>query len=156
MEYKKQKKVVVAVSGGFDPVHIGHLALFESAKKLGDELVVILNNDNWLKTKKGYVFMSEKERAKIIGAFRAVDKVIISKHKKDSKDRSVSRELEDLRPNIFANAGDRTRKNIPEVKTCKEIGCKMVFGITPLGKNQSSSWLLQNFFETYRKLKILD
>ena len=59
---KKNKKITVAVSGGFDPIHIGHLRLFEAAKKLGDELVVILNNDNWIKKKKGKSFMSEDER----------------------------------------------------------------------------------------------
>ena len=71
---KKTKKVVM-VSGGFDPVHIGHVRLFKEAKKLGDELVVVINNDNWLKLKKGYVFMPEHERKEIIEAFDGVDKL---------------------------------------------------------------------------------
>ncbi len=147
-----KKKIIVAVSGGFDPVHTGHVSLFEKAKKLGDELVVIVNNDNWLKKKKGYVFMSENERAEIIRAFRAVDGVIITSHKEDDEDVSVCRELEILKPDIFVNAGDRTKENIPEVPACEKINCKMVFGICPAGKNQSSSWLLQRFFETMKKI----
>ena len=70
------KKVVVAVSGGFDPIHIGHVRMFERAKTLGDELVVILNNDNWLKKKKGFSFMPEKERKEVIEALRVVDRVV--------------------------------------------------------------------------------
>ena len=66
----KKKPVVVAVSGGFDPIHIGHVRMFERAKALGDELVVILNNDNWLKKKKGFAFMPEKERKEVIEALR--------------------------------------------------------------------------------------
>ncbi|MSU44862.1 hypothetical protein EXS45_01630, partial [Candidatus Nomurabacteria bacterium] len=75
---KKIKKKVVMVSGGFDPVHIGHVRMFEEAKKLGDELVVVINNDNWLQLKKGYVFMPENERKEIIQAFSVVDRVILS------------------------------------------------------------------------------
>ena len=62
----KSKKIVVAISGGMDPLHIGHVRLIKAARKLGDELIVILNNDNWLKDKKGFVFMSQKERKEIL------------------------------------------------------------------------------------------
>lgn len=139
------KSVVVAVSGGFDPIHIGHIRLFNEARKLGDKLVVILNNDNWLQKKKGCVFMTEKERKEVIEAVRSVDRVILTRHPKNSKDMSVCSELHRLRPNIFANGGDRTKKNIPEVAVCKKIGCKMVFGVGQGGKVQSSSWLLEKF-----------
>lgn len=139
--------IVVAVSGGFDPLHIGHARMFEKAKKLGDKLVVILNNDNWLVKKKGYSFMKEEERAEIIKHLRWVDDVIITKHVQDTEDMSVCEELRILRPDIFANGGDRKLDNVPEVGVCEEINCKMVFNIGEGGKVQSSSWLLSAFFE---------
>ena len=134
-----KKKTVVAVSGGFAPVHAGHIQLFEEAKKLGDELVVILNNDNWLKKKKGFVFMSEKERKKIIESLKPVDKVIVTRHSRNPKDMSVCVELASLKPDIFANGGDRIKRNVPEVEVCKKIGCRMVFNVGRDGKMQSSS-----------------
>ncbi len=142
MGKRNKKPIVVAVSGGFDPVHIGHVRMFEAAKKLGDKLVVILNNDNWLKKKKGRTFMLEKERAEIIRSFRAVDEVVVTGHTPNPKDTSVCAELKKIRPNVFANGGDRTRRNIPEVPLCKAIGCRMVFNVGRGGKVQSSSWLL--------------
>ena len=144
---KGKKKIVVAVSGGFDPLHSGHVRHMEAAKKFGDELVIILNNDNWLKKKKGQVFMDQKERKEIIKALRCVDKVVITSHPKNPKDISVCRELRKLKPNILANGGDRTFKNIPEVEVCGEIGCKMVFNVGHGGKIQSSSWLLENYLK---------
>jgi cytidyltransferase-like protein len=140
---KAPKKVVVAVSGGFDPIHIGHVRMFEHSRALGDELVVILNNDNWLKKKKGYAFMPEKERKEVIEALRTVDRVVITKHRANDKDVSVSRELRAVRPDIFANGGDRKFDNVPEVAVCDEIGCTMVFNVGKGGKIQSSSWLLK-------------
>ncbi len=139
---KKKKPTIVAVSGGFDPIHIGHIRLFEAARKLGDKLIVILNNDNWLKKKKGFVFMPEKEREELIGALAAVDGVILTSHPKNPTDMSVCKELKKLRPDIFSNGGDRTRENIPEVALCQKINCKMIFNIGHGGKIQSSSWLL--------------
>ena len=143
----KRKGTVVAVSGGFDPIHPGHIRMFEEAKKLGDWLVVILNNDNWLKLKKGYVFMSEKERKEVIEGLRSVDEVFITRHAKGTKDMSVCRALEVVRPHIFANGGDRVKSNIPEVPVCEAIGTKMVFNIGAGGKVQSSSWLLARYME---------
>ena len=140
----KSKKVVM-VSGGFDPVHIGHVRMFEEAKKLGDKLVVLLNNDNWLKLKKGYVFMSEQERKEIIEAFRVVDEVILTSHEPNTKDISISKDLLSIRPDIFAKGGDRNVGNIPtpEVLVCKEIGCEIVNDIGFGGKVQSSSELVK-------------
>lgn len=137
----KKKPVVVAVSGGFDPVHIGHVRMFEEAKKLGDKLVVILNNDNWLIKKKGYAFMPETERAELIKSLAVVDDVVLTFHGPEVEDRSVCAELIKLKPDIFANGGDRTFDNIPEVPVCENTGCKMVFGVGKGGKVQSSSWL---------------
>jgi D-beta-D-heptose 7-phosphate kinase/D-beta-D-heptose 1-phosphate adenosyltransferase len=150
----KKKKVLVAVSGGFDPLHVGHVRLFKEARSLGDELVVILNNDNWLMKKKGFVFMPQEERKEIIESLRWVDKVILTSHSPNPTDMSVCRELKKIKPDIFANGGDRTMKNIPEVSVCKEINCKMVFGVGKGGKIQSSSWLLSKFLKTANKNNI--
>ncbi len=149
----KKRKLVVAVSGGFDPFHIGHVRYMEEARLLGDELVVILNNDNWLKQKKGYVFMPEKERKEVIEALRPVDRIVLTSHTKNAKDMSVSKELRKIRPDIFANGGDRDipnskKKNSslnPEVEVCSRLGIKMVWNIGRGGKIQSSSWLLRKY-----------
>lgn len=138
-----KKKRVVAVSGGFDPVHIGHVRMFNEAKKLGDELVVILNNDNWLVLKKGFSFMPEHERKEVIEAFESVDKVILTFHEEGTVDMSVCRELEALKPDIFANGGDRKEGNVPEYDVCDRLGIAMVFDIGHGGKVQSSSWLIE-------------
>ena len=143
MRYKRE--IIVAVSGGFDPIHIGHVRMFKEAQKLGNKLVVILNNDNWLKKKKGFVFMLQKERAEIIKSIKGVDNVILTSHQPDTNDLSVCAELKKLKPDIFANGGDRNKKNIPEVKTCREINCKMIFNVGRGGKIQSSSWLLERY-----------
>ncbi|HOK00719.1 MAG TPA: adenylyltransferase/cytidyltransferase family protein [Candidatus Pacearchaeota archaeon] len=150
---KKRKEVVVAVSGGFDPLHIGHLQMIKEAKELGDKLVVILNNDNWLKKKKGYVFMPQEQRKAILEAIRWVDEVVLTSHPENTEDMSVSKELEKIKPDIFANGGDRTRKNIPEVEVCRKINCKMIFNIGKDGKIESSSWLLNRFLENFSNKK---
>lgn len=133
---------VVAVSGGFDPIHIGHLRMFQEARALGDRLVVILNNDYWLIKKKGFVFMPQEERAEIIAAFPFVDEVVLTVHEEGSEDRSICKELELLKPHIFANGGDRRNEDeIPESAVCRENGIEMVFNVGRGGKVQSSSWL---------------
>lgn len=133
---------VVAVSGGFDPIHIGHLRMFQEARALGDRLVVILNNDYWLIKKKGFVFMPQEERAEIIAAFPFVDEVVLTVHEEGSEDRSICKELELLKPHIFANGGDRRNEDeIPESAVCREHGIEMVFNVGRGGKVQSSSWL---------------
>jgi cytidyltransferase-like protein len=136
------KKGVVAVSGGFDPIHMGHLRYFNEAKKLGKKLVVIVNNDNWLTDKKGFVFMPQEERVELLKGIKSVDRVVVSSHKKDDPDKSVSKELARIRPDVFANGGDRrSESDIPETAVCKKYGIEMVFGVGAGGKVQSSSWL---------------
>jgi D-beta-D-heptose 7-phosphate kinase/D-beta-D-heptose 1-phosphate adenosyltransferase len=120
---------VVAVSGGFDPIHVGHIRMFKEAKKLGTKLVVVLNNDNWLLKKKGYVFMSAQERKEIVESLLDVDEVIITNHEKDPEDISVCKELEELRPHIFANGGDKKEDNIPEYKLCNQLDIEMIFNV---------------------------
>jgi len=146
---KKNKKIVVVTSGGFDPIHIGHIRLFKAAKKLGDELVVILNNDNWLKKKKGFVFIPQEERKEIISSIKYVDRVIFSKHGPYSKDMSVCADLENLKPDIFAKGGDRVKNNmpVPELATCQKINCKLVFNVGRGGKVQSSSWFIKKLLD---------
>ena len=139
--------ITVAVSGGFDPLHIGHIKLIREAKALGNRLIVILNNDNWLKKKKGYVFMNESERAAILRAVRDVNEVIITSHPENSEDMSVCRELEKLKPDIFANGGDRKADNIPEYDLCSRLGIKMVFKVGG-EKAQSSSELVRKARES--------
>jgi|SRR3989344_699172 len=139
---RRPSQKIIAVSGGFDPVHRGHVRMFKEAKKLGDKLVVILNNDNWLKAKKGNIFMPQNERKEILEALEPVDEVIFTSHEKTPRDMSVCRELLKLRPHIFANGGDRQHNNTPEVAICEQLGCRMVFNVGKGGKIQSSSWLL--------------
>lgn len=144
---QKKKPLVVAVSGGFDPIHIGHVRMFNEAKKLGDKLVVILNNDNWIKKKKGMPFMPDHERKEVIEALAAVDEVLLSSHPENPEDMSVCAELIRLRPDIFANGGDRTSTTTPEVPVCAKISCRMIFNVGHGGKIQSSSWLLKKYQE---------
>ncbi|MBR9702854.1 adenylyltransferase/cytidyltransferase family protein [Candidatus Woesearchaeota archaeon] len=138
---KKTGKMVV-VSGGFDPIHIGHVRMMFEAKALGDELVVVLNNDNWVRKKKGSAFMPEDERKEIIEALKPVDKVVITKHTPDDDDVTICDALRELKPSIFANGGDRKKGNVPEYAVCEELGIEMIFSIGRGGKVQSSSWLI--------------
>lgn len=139
-----EKPIVVAVSGGFDPVHIGHVRMFQEAKKLGDELVVILNNDHWLRDKKGFPFMHETERKEIIEAIKGVDRVVLTEHQPGDPDRSVCHILRKIKPHVFANGGDRKPDGdpVPEVELCRELNIDLVYNVGAGGKVQSSSWLI--------------
>jgi len=151
----KKKPRVVAVSGGFDPIHIGHVRMFNEAKKFGDKLVIILNNDNWLRKKKGASFMPDQERKEVIEALGAVDEVILTSHGENPEDMSVCAELEKLRPNVFANGGDRKNENdIPEAVVCRKHGIEMVFNVGKGGKVQSSSWLLEKYKDIKKDNKV--
>ncbi len=145
-----KKEIVVATSGGFDPLHVGHVRLFQEAKKLGDRLVVILNSDEWLKRKKGYVFMNVKHRMEMILAIKGVDEVMVW----DDGTPTVSGALRKLKPDIFAKGGDRSSLDkIPEAAVCKEIGCKIVTDVGKGGKIESSSWLLKRFLDNSKDMK---
>src|SRR3989344_1691964 len=149
MQRKKinKKKILVAISGGMDPFHVVHVRLIQAARKLGDELIIILNNDNWLKDKKGSVFMLQEERKEILEAIKGVDRVLLTDHKPGEYflDRSVCRALRKIQPDIFANGGDRKPDGdpVPEVALCEELGIKMIYNVGEGGKVQSSSWLLE-------------
>lgn len=138
----KNGKKLVMVSGGFDPVHIGHLRMFQEAKALGDELLVVLNCDAWLVRKKGKYFMSGADRAEIIKGFECVDFV----HILESDRHDVNEAIELFKPDIFANGGDRrAEKDIPEAEVCQRLGIEMVFNVGG-DKLRSSSELLKNYF----------
>lgn len=134
-----KKPVVVAVSGYFNPLHVGHLEMIQKAKKLGDELVVIINNDFQVSLKGSVPFMSLVDRVKIIKALRDVDRVFVS----IDKDKTVCKSLAKVRPDIFANGGDRhSIGDVPEYPVCQKYGIKMVDG---LGKKiRASSQLIAN------------
>jgi len=144
--------ITVVASGGFDPLHVGHIEYLQQARALGDRLVVIVNSDEFLVTKKGYAFMPQKERLKIIEALKGVDFVVACM----DKDHTVCETLKWLsgvksswKPDIFAKGGDRTADNIPEKKVCDELGIKIVDG---LGKKiQSSSELVKKMPEEAQK-----
>lgn len=150
-----KREVVVMVSGGFDPIHIGHVRYMQEAKKLGDKLIVVVNNDNWFEVKGKPVFMKDKERKEVIEALGCVDRVIISSHKKGTKDISVYNEIKKIKPDIFANGGDRSpdKTDIPslEHQICNKLGIKMVFNVGRGGKIRSSSDMLRDYSKKIKK-----
>jgi cytidyltransferase-like protein len=128
----------VALSGGFDPLHVGHLRMIQDAAKLG-KVVIILNSDEWLMRKKGYMFMPWAERKELlmgitgVYAVEAVD---------DSSD-TVCEALRRINPHSFGNGGDRTDNNTPEKQVCEELNITMLWELGG-GKIQSSSELVRN------------
>ena len=116
---------VVAISGYFDPIHVGHLEYINMAKKLGDKLVVIVNNNYQCELKKGKPFMDEKDRVTIVSNLKNVDEVFLS----IDKDKTVCASLEKIKPDIFANGGDRKNYEIPESIICKKYDIKIVDGL---------------------------
>tara|TARA_B100000902_G_scaffold44549_1_gene52093 strand:+ start:167 stop:571 length:405 start_codon:yes stop_codon:yes gene_type:complete len=125
----------VAISGYFDPLHVGHLEYIELAADLGDHLTVIVNNDYQCELKKGKSFMPEKDRVRIIQALAVVDTTFLS----IDDDLSVCKSLAFVQPHVFANGGDRTLGEIPETKVMKEYDILMVDGLG--NKIRSSSEL---------------
>ena len=134
----------IAVSGYFDPIHVGHLEYFNLAKEHGDRLVVIVNNDLQCILKKGKAFMSEEDRMKIVEALEVVDEAFLS----IDKNRSVCASLEAIKPDIFANGGDRHTEEVPETVTCAKHGILMMDG---LGDKIRSSSDLTGLKELYPK-----
>lgn len=130
------------VSGGFDPVHVGHIQMIQEAARWGN-VVVVINSDDWLIRKKGYVFMPWEERAKIIGNIKGVTMVC----NVNDSDGTVCNALRRHRPYAFANGGDRKKHNTPEMDVCEELGIKMLWGVGGTDKPQSSSWLVNKAME---------
>jgi cytidyltransferase-like protein len=139
-------KKIVLVTGGFDPLHSGHIAYFNAAKSLGDRLIVGINSDAWLERKKGRAFMPASERIRIIESLRMVDEcVLYDDSNGDSKD--AIRQVRKYYPAdqiIFANGGDRTDQNIPEMDI-DDDNVQFVFGVGGFNKANSSSWILEEW-----------
>ena len=136
-------KKIICVSGGFDPVHVGHLRMMQAASQFGD-VVVIVNSDDWLMRKKGYIFMPFRERCEILRGFACVADTA---HVDDRPIEGlpgpgpVVEALRRIQPHYFANGGDRKNDNTPEMDVCKELGIEMVWNVGG-GKIQSSSTLV--------------
>jgi len=132
----------IAVSGGFDPMHVGHVRMIRESAEHGD-VVVILNTDEWLKDKKGYVFMPWEERAEIISAIEGVTRVIDTSADTDGSVCNTLRNLDaEISLDYFANGGDRYLSNTPEMDVCKELDIEMLWNVGG-GKIQSSSTLVE-------------
>lgn len=137
-----RQRPLIAVSGGFDPVHIGHIRMIQDASRYGD-VMVIINSDAWLKRKKGYAFMTYEERAEIMGNIKGV--VLVTSV--DDSDGTVCEALRRHRPDAFANGGDRKTQNTPEMDVCEELGIQMMWAVGGNDKPQSSSWLVNKLKE---------
>ncbi len=139
---------IVLVTGGFDPLHSGHIAYFKAARELGDKLVVGVNSDAWLTRKKGSPFMPWDERATIVASLHDVDRVI-NFDDDDNSAKDAIRKTREIFPNcqiVFANGGDRTKDNIPEMELLKQyLNLTFVFGVGGEHKMNSSSWILQEW-----------
>ncbi len=133
---------VVATSGGFDPIHPGHISCIIQSKKYGDTLVVIVNGDAFLTAKKGRPFQNLETRSLIVSGIAGVDYVIPFEVKNDQ---SVSKALEAIKPAVFTKGGDRTGKaNLPEWDVCQKYGIEIKFGVGE-DKKWSSSWFLNRW-----------
>ena len=154
------KKSVIVLSGGFDPIHKGHMRMFREAANLGHQVIVGLNSDEWLTRKKGKPFMKFYERKEILEGIKYISSVV----KFDDNDDTACSLIHQVRSTynsgmfnhdhefnnptgrndyqiFFANGGDRTTDNVPELNTCRELSVTMLWGIGG-GKVQSSSWLI--------------
>jgi cytidyltransferase-like protein len=137
---------IVAVSGNFDPIHVGHLHLIQEAKKLGDYLLVILTRDEQAIKKKGYVFMPYAERKEILESIKGIDKVV----ENVDEDVSSCKSLAKYQPNIYARGGDSLDKyHLVESGICKLLGIQIEVGIGGFNKEQSSSKLVSKIKKCY-------
>ncbi len=152
---------IVVVSGGFDPIHLGHIDMLRDASRIGDKVVVILNNDNWLTNKKGKPFMDEESRKRVVESIEFVDDVILTEHEIDDDDMSVVKDLEkidNITPDLFslsektddgwkqesitfANGGDRVTSTTPEVNYCLDNGVMLAFNVGGSKKRSSSQYI---------------
>lgn len=137
---------IVLVTGGFDPVHSGHIEYFKDARRLGDMLIVGINSDEWLVRKKGRPFMSWTERNVIVSNLEIVDATLKFDDADDSAKDAIAkvREIYPTAEILFANGGDRTDKNIPEMDI-NDANVKFVFGVGGVDKRNSSSWILSDW-----------
>ena len=138
-------KPTIMVSGGFDPVHIGHIRMILEASTHAD-VIVVANSDDWLFRKKGFVFMEFEERAEILASIKGVIKV----SGVDDSDNTVCEAIQRLKPDYFANGGDRGKDNTPEQALCDKMGVEMLWGIGGENKANSSSTLVERVMYSSR------
>ena len=144
---------ISVVSGGFDPIHSGHISYLKSAKEIGDYLIVALNSDEWLINKKKKVFMSFEERKNILSNIECVDEVLTFEDDKEGTCINALKKIKEKYPTkkiIFCNGGDRNADNIPEMEV---DGIYFEFGVGGVDKKNSSSWILKNWkFESEKRI----
>tara|TARA_B100001063_G_C16731386_1_gene539513 strand:+ start:787 stop:1272 length:486 start_codon:yes stop_codon:yes gene_type:complete len=140
MSDSEKEKPTIMVSGGFDPVHVGHIRMILEASQHGD-VIIIANTDQWLHRKKGFVFMEWTRRAEILNAIKGV----ILVDSVDDSDGTVCEAIRRLKPTYFANGGDRGKSNTPEQDVCEELGIELLWGIGGDYKADASSDLVNRF-----------
>ncbi len=140
------KNKTVMVSGGFDPVHVGHIRMIREAAQHGD-VIVVANSDNWLFRKKGFVFMEFNKRSEILNSIKGV----ILVDSVDDSDGTVCEAIRRHNPDFFANGGDRGRSNTPEQDVCEEMGVDLLWGIGGDYKADASSTLVERFRKSSQK-----
>ena len=143
---KNKKTKTVMVSGGFDPVHVGHIRMIREAAKYGD-VIVVANSDEWLYRKKGFNFMDFESRREILDSIKGV----ILVDSVDDSDGTVCEAIKRHKPTYFANGGDRGRSNTPEQTVCEQLGVELLWGIGGEEKVAASSELVQRAKENSEK-----
>ena len=141
--FDDDKKPTIMVSGGFDPVHAGHIRMIRSAAKYGD-VIIIANSDSWLHKKKGFVFMDFEQRTEILNSIKGV--VLVDSV--DDSDGTVCEAIRRLKPTYFANGGDRGKHNTPEQNVCEQLNIEMLWSIGGDEKVAASSELVKNIVDT--------
>ena len=140
--------IVVAVSGGFDPLHAGHIDYLEEAKQLGDYLVVILNSDEWVLRKRGILCSTYDHRERVLKAIKFVDEVVPAIDEGDT----VAESLAFYKPDKFAKGGDRDADNMPqqELEVCANLGIEIIYDVGGY-KYESSSWIINRILRQGEK-----
>ena len=148
-------KKIVLVTGGFDPLHSGHIHLFNNAAKLGYKLIVGLNSDEWLIRKKGFCLMPLSERRIIIENLKMIYAIVLWDDSDNTANGAIKKILRDMKQEevlIFANGGDRTKANIPEILMYeKNDSIQFVFGVGGSKKQNSSSQIIHNYNKNFKK-----
>ena len=150
----KKKYDYALVSGGFDPVHVGHLRMFQDAKRISSKVILLLNNDDWLIKKKGKPFMNENQRKEILDEFKSISEVIIQSSSENSSSKAIESFVKN-NPNksiCYCNGGDRSKiQNILEADICKKLGVNLEFEVGGKEKVESSSQLTKNYLGNIEK-----
>jgi D-beta-D-heptose 7-phosphate kinase/D-beta-D-heptose 1-phosphate adenosyltransferase len=144
-EFTETRKSKICVSGGMDPLHVGHVRMIQDAARYGD-VYVILNTDSWLVRKKGYYLQPWEQRAEILRAIKGVKDVVIAK----DDDGTVCANLREIYPDYFANGGDRTESNTPELDLCINMEIKSLFNVGG-GKVESSQEIIRRIVNAVKE-----